>query len=263
MCYPLGADGSHLALFRQAPKCGRQQQLNHRYCSSVSRQNSMFITEQEAEERLSRRENALARFKRVDIREAGLVDTPARPGTPRPLTQQDVEDYATGKQTLVQKNPITFEQAVLIGAAAKSYGNDATGNLFGLNPSTVSQISNGKMPGRAVVDEELVEAIVRQQRVIRDISYDKLMSVLNLFTPEKIEQLGKKDAKDITAVAQRLASIFKDATPKTEDKGNKAGAVFHIYQPGQKNIGEYKQVVVNSAQPTEPPTQGYIDGSTV
>ena len=119
------------------------------------------------------------------------------------------------------------------------------------------------MPGgRRSVNDELVAAIVKQQRVIRDISYAKLYQVLALFTSDKLAELGKKNAREITSVAAKLADIFKSATPKTEE-ASQSGAVFHIYQPTQKNIKEYKTVVVNSASsPESSQSQGYLNGST-
>lgn len=219
----------------------------------------MFLTQEEVERRLSRKENALTKMDRVDVRKPAEIkeDTSTFSG----ISQKELEDYRTGKKHLLPREKITFDQAVLIGAAQKTYGTEATSELFGVAPRYVTSISKGKLHSNQV-DTELVDAIASQQKIIRDVSYTKLYQVFALLTTEKIRELGTKSAREIVSVAAKLGDIYRDATPKQEET-RASSATFHIYQPGQKAIKEYKTVVVNSATDSVPESRsiGCLDGT--
>lgn len=228
-------------------------------CYDLRTEKFMFLTQEEVERRLNSKNNALKKLDRVDVRKPGVTDSPAKSFSG--LTKEELDEIANGTKRILPFEKINFDQAVLIGAAQKTYGSEATAELFGVAPATVTRISNGRLNSNRI-DENLLDAIASQQRTIRDISYTKLYQVFALLTTEKIKELGGKSAREIVSVAAKLGDIYRDATPQREETKS-PNATFHIYQPGQKNVKEYKTVVVNSAIDVESSSrsQGYLDGS--
>ena len=108
----------------------------------------------------------------------------------------------------------------------------------GVSAVSIDHFSKGRL-GYARPDEESKNLINQRKDRVQDQAIEKLMTVINLVTDDKLEKITK--AKDLTSIAKDLSIIVG----KVGDQG--AGAVQNnliFYSPNQRDEEDYKVVDV-------------------
>jgi transcriptional regulator with XRE-family HTH domain len=107
--------------------------------------------------------------------------------------------------------------------------------LHGVTQSTVSDSENGKVGDR--VDVELKAKVNNKKFQIKDLAVSKLMSTLDLFQPQ-----GLENQMEVITAASKLSGIVEKLEEKQADKGNAVNIVF--YNPRQNVESKYDTIDV-------------------
>lgn len=130
-------------------------------------------------------------------------------------------------------------------------GSGKTENLFGVPPSTQSQLRHGRPSHVSNVKEELLDEIYRQGRTVTNKAFNRLLASIDLLTDEKLKAISK--ATEVAGVAKSMSSIIRDLTPKESEQRDPV-VQFHIYAPEQVTEDAYETIDVNVIASSEVPS---------
>lgn len=149
----------------------------------------MFLTERQAQERLSSEKNLANRFSSSTVHEVVIKS----PGKNRVnLTTEERTEIAIRTRTGEKNVDLAKEK--------------------NLSQLTISNIKTGKVQG---VDEDKVNDVVNE---VRDKALERLMHSLGLLTNDKLSGCS---AKDLSVIASNMGRVFeKTAQQKFEDKSH-------------------------------------------
>lgn len=171
----------------------------------------MFITEQQASQRLGNPENIASN------------NSPVRP-------------LHNGGRNVGDKNVPSFIRE-LAGAAAHVDTSKNVAAAFDVSQSQVNQYKIGNTSPKHH-DPALKSAVDSQVTKARDLALDKLMLSLGLLTPDKLE---KVNARDASTIAANMARIVEKTTPQ-QSQGPNLQIIF--YAPNVKQEKDYEVITV-------------------
>lgn len=196
----------------------------------------MFLTNEQAEVRLSSEKNLANRFN------SGNNSNPVRAINNRNNTGALVPDekpevIITEKViSLPGKNRInlTKEERTNIAIDARSGANSQTNiaRANNLQLLTVNNIASGKTKG---IDEERVTRVIGEAK---DLALSRLMSSLGLLTDDKLSGCS---AKDLSTIASNMGRVVEKIQDKVQAPDN---INFIIYAPELKQERAYDRVEV-------------------
>lgn len=171
----------------------------------------MFLTDEQAKERLNSEKNLANRFssnRQVTIEEREIL----RPGKNRENLKEEVRDEIATRARLGEKGTSLAKE-------------------FGVTQGEVSAIKTGKVP----IDEEKVGKTISE---VRDRALDRLMSSLGLLTDDKLSGCS---AKDLSVIASNMGRVVEKTFPRSEgsDKIN-----LIIYAPELRQEKSYNVIEV-------------------
>lgn len=169
----------------------------------------MFITEEEAKERLESGDNALS------VEHARLHNGGRRPGD-------------TNIPPLIRE---------LIGTAAHMGTIREVSETFGVSPVQVKALKAARPSQVGAVDENLRGKIESNLMKAEEIAISKLMDVMGLITMEDVAGVPVKGRSEI---ARNLSSIAKNSR-KEEIPQNKTQVI--IYAPSLRTEEDYGDVI--------------------
>jgi hypothetical protein len=226
----------------------------------------MFLTEEQARERLKSEKNLANRFNKLSgqVRATrNLPDAPilsdSDPDSQAPILSDSQNERATQLSSPQSESPIlsdnensvsltekviplpgknrinlTRDERTEIAIATRT-GTEtqaSVARLFGVTPVEVNKIHNQKIQG---IDEERVTAITNE---VRDRALDRLMASLGLLTDDKISGCS---AKDLSVIASNMGRVVEKITPKIEAPDN---INFIIYSPELKQERAFKTIEI-------------------
>src|SRR4029079_12108899 len=190
----------------------------------------MFISEQEANERLRSNDNLLNRLKQPDAKPTPPKSTPVEPdfeyADEDPEALQSTIDNPTfaseddairmavlaGRRhlkTSTQRGGKYREQGnvppifrAMIGAAGRLGSIDATAKAFGVSAPSVVNYKHGRTSSSGEVNPDMLSSIERDTHAIRSQVLGVLAFTIAKITPESIEN---KDPKDLSIIARNLS----------------------------------------------------------
>lgn len=142
---------------------------------------------------------------------------------------------------------LSAEFREIIGKTAALLSPKEAAEAFGVNEQTALAAKNGmigtngnsrhKDPELAKKVESAKEAL---EDKVNDLALNRLLSSLEVITPEKLEELGVKDAAEVAVKMNAIAKSRSDSGEK-----NAIAQVF-IHMPAQKREDDYDVVVVDA-----------------
>lgn len=173
----------------------------------------MFLTEEQAAERLNSEKNLARRFSKApEIIEERTIHLPGKKPGSSNLSVETRTEIAI--ETRLGKN-----QAEV--AAER-----------GLAVPTVQKIESGKTQG---IDEENVAEVITS---VRDRALDRLMHSLGLLSDDKLSGCS---AKDLSVIASNMGRVVEKITPKETAPDHIS---FIIYSPELKKESAFKTLEV-------------------
>lgn len=114
----------------------------------------------------------------------------------------------------------------LLGTMAHLSGKTATANAFGISRVHADNLSKGLDSGpNNPENKELKAKIESNIGKVKDTALEKLMTSLDLITPDKLK--GEKP-RDLSAIAKDMASIVEKTGPKEATGGNQVQVQIYI-----------------------------------
>jgi hypothetical protein len=186
----------------------------------------MFITEDQARERLSSPENLANRFNigaaRAKREESLHAENESQEKEQQPLSTGI--EHRELKRAGQRRSWLSSEERTEVAIAAK-IGQQTQQEIA--QEHGISQIAVAKIKaGNGLVDETSVETALEQAR---SKALDRLMTSLGLLTDDKISGAS---AKDISVIASNMARVVEKTMPDRERQGN---INLVIYAPELRN----------------------------
>jgi len=222
--------------------------------SSYSRITTMFISEEEALERLRSSNNLVNRLGVTQPETGPIQDDEEKSSEVDAALQHELDldpdidpvraavlagRRATGSNGRGrypgQKNiPPVFRS--LIGATSRITSAESAAKMFGVSVPTAHNYAHGKLASKATPNQSLLESIENDTQSIRQQVLGVLSFTIAGITPDKIEN---KDAKELSIIARNLGSI-KSATKPPADFGDKTtNAQVIVFSPEQEQESFY------------------------
>src|SRR5438128_2180194 len=114
------------------------------------------------------------------------------------------------------RSPLTDGERKIIGTASKILGRNNASQLFGVNKQTAKQ-------SECHADLQVAEKEKKIEDQVKEAAVGKLMSALNLLTPEKMNDAS---AKDLASIADRMAGVHDKMSPKTLVNGDRTLIIY-------------------------------------
>jgi hypothetical protein len=186
----------------------------------------MFLTNEQAEERLKSEKNLANRFS---SREAPSV------AQDEERTEEEVGEITHKVLSLPGKNRINLTRDERTDIAIRTRTGEAQSQVaraLNIQPLTVHNIDKGKTKG---IDEERVQEVIN---IVKDRALDRLMHSLGLLSDDK---LSGCTAKDLSVIASNMGRVVEKISPREEKSDN---INFIIYSPELKQERAYKTIEV-------------------
>lgn len=137
-------------------------------------------------------------------------------------------------------DPLTKELMAIDGAAGNARQSDIA-LIYGTTQEAVSQRSHGMNTSgpNASVDEDLKETTDRVRHKIENAAVSKLMSTLELFEPE-----GLENQMEVVTAATKLASVVEKIKGGRDKNTTNVQVV--MYQPRMREVKDYEVLEVTS-----------------
>jgi hypothetical protein len=222
----------------------------------------MFITEQEAAERLRSSDNLLNRLR------GPVVERPAPPKPDERVERPDAYEEAENNSTLSSEDdPVRLavlagrretrpprqrggrypgQQNVtpmlrsLIGAAAQISSTEKVAQTFGISHLAAHNYSQAKPHNKAEVDPDMIASIDRDTHAIRKQVLGVLAFTIAKITPESIEN---KEPKELSIIARNLSSVMAGTRPiEAPDQSRNAQVI--VFSPEQQTKDDYGTVEI-------------------
>ncbi len=227
----------------------------------------MFISEQEANERLRSNDNLLNRLKPA----AQKPSEPTPPKSPDyeyadedPIARQSVIDNPTfaseddairmavlagrrhlktsaqrgGKYRDQGNVPPIFRS--LIGSAGRLGTVNETAKAFGVSAPSVVNYKHGRTSSSGEVNPDMLSSIERDTHAIRKQVLGVLAFTIAKITPESIEN---KEPKELSIIARNLSSVMAGTRPiEAPDQSRNAQVI--VFSPEQQKDDDYKTIEI-------------------
>jgi hypothetical protein len=196
----------------------------------------MWISEEEANIRLSSNRNLLNRVQRdSDYEDVSLE--PKVPTVDEILIDPEQRAHTRKRSPNMTKNEAA--DAAIIGKAA---GAKLAAQLYQKNPEHIHAINNRLNQGHNATppNPELASLIEDQRTKIRDAAFERLETVFECLNEQKIRKVEK--ARELSAIGLQIASIAEKMLPS--DMKTEQNVHFHMFRPEVKKESEYEQVEV-------------------
>lgn len=223
----------------------------------------MFITENEANDRLRSSTNLLKRVNRDNDLSPVDRDIPLPPPPPSLSTEDEEELSETELAKLLDadkrdpRNPRripkrrkTEEEQVAIGLTASLVSSGAAGRMFDLSQAQSNNLEHAytntsdRYDPSASPKESLRRKMDEKREEVLDRAFAKLLNALELLTPQQLS--GIKKSTDISRIATDMSRIINVVAPK--ELPDNATVHFHVWRPEMKPVESYEVIEVGGAK---------------
>ena len=230
----------------------------------------MFISEQEAVERLNSSRNVLTRVNKDEPIDKGVPHLQEPPiiepdevlpaddqlcasaegviQTDMKLVRKMLGLTSPGKPKGQSNAPLEIQAAC--ATTAQMVGTRQAAQAFDFSYHHADELKHGYTNQEtrynpAVDPNELLKNEVNnQKKVIRDLAFQKLTAVLGILDDDKIKALS--DPVKIARVGRDLSTIHEKALPR-EEQNDRSGVHFHIWKPEMREEDSYPVVRVGGS----------------
>ena len=129
----------------------------------------------------------------------------------------------------------TEEQKEIIANTAIELGSTKAAEIHG----TSQRLADGYSKGEHIKNEDARARILSKRHDIADVAVTKLMETLGLIQPDNFE----KESDKVKAAAA-LANVVDKLSPATDRNKGDSQVQIVFYNPGQKDLREYKVIDV-------------------
>jgi hypothetical protein len=193
----------------------------------------MFLTNEQADKRLSSENNLANRFSKNSNSVRANAKIPEKQVTEILNPEVIVTEKVI---TLPGKNRVNLSEEerneIAIETRSGIISQTESAKQRGLNVLTVHNIAQGKTKG---IDEEKVNQVIN---TVRDRALDRLMHSLGLLTDDKLSGCS---AKDLSLIASNMGRVVEKIQDKTEKPDN---INFIIYAPELKQERSFDVVEI-------------------
>jgi hypothetical protein len=208
----------------------------------------MFISEEEALERLKSSDNLL---NRIGVRhsETGPIQTPPEPEPePEVIDDPNIDPVraavlagrkamgGTGRGRYPGQKNTPPEIRSLIGATAQLTSAEKAAKMFGISAVAAHHYSHGRTSQNAEPKQSLLDSIENDTQGIRKQVLGVLAFTIAGITPDKIEN---KDAKELSIIARNLGSIMSATKPPADFGDKTTNAQVIVFSPEQEQESFY------------------------
>jgi hypothetical protein len=182
----------------------------------------MFITEEEAQDRLKDKSNL---FRQEPSEEEVLPD----------LT--DIKKLNRGGRSKNTPN-MTQEDRVTVATMADAIGNKRTQELTGISSAQVEQLKAGQVGHKP--NGSLQKSLNKTRNIVAEKAIDLVLSTLNKIDDDKLGQV--KTARELAGVAKDLSSVAERMADKAVIGSGIPNIVFYV--PNTCEEGAYEVIDV-------------------
>lgn len=232
----------------------------------------MFISEQEANNRVNSSENVLQRIRRDEGFRDGEAHTFEPEAIPAPnvaeLPAPTDEDFSCESAQVLgidYPDEKVIKRMLGLSELGRGKGRVAIPNEVRAAAGVCAELTTAKTAARAfdmsvhhadelkhgftnqlaryggqAPQEDLKKEIDRQKKHVRDLAFEKLIKTLGLMSDDKLASVT--DPTKLSRISKDLAVVVDKTTPKEE--GPMGGVHFHVWRPEMRTEESYEVINV-------------------